>query len=106
MYNFIYMSEWSNLPDNVKANIFRFLSTPTADIIRNDVIRQYTKLAPACLSLDDWREYYCKVHFAEQCMDDLIQTMTRVNSLPISYDIKCRFIIDFILPLDFDDEDE
>ena len=100
------MSQWSNLPDNIKSKIFRFLSTPTADIIRNDFIRQYTKLAPACLSLDDWREYYCKVHFAEQCIDDLIQTMTKVNSLPVSYDITCRFITDFILPLDFDDEDE
>jgi hypothetical protein len=63
MYNFIYMSQWLNLPDNVKANIFRFLSTPTADIIRNDFIRQHAKFAPLCLSPDDWREYYCNVFF-------------------------------------------
>ena len=41
---------YKRLPDCARAKIFLFLSTPTADIIKQDIHRQYELYAPSTLS--------------------------------------------------------
>ena len=61
------MDPWSNLPDEIRWRIFRFLSTPTADIINRDVKRQLNLYFN--LNVKDpgeFLELYSCVYFAER----------------------------------------
>ena len=86
-----------NLPDNIKNNIFSFLSTPTSDIIRRDVIRQFECFKPLGINVEEWKDYYHKAYFAEQSFDSIIRLMFRVAPFTLSSASKWRYVKDKLI---------
>ena len=56
---------YERLPDCARAKIFLFLSTPTADIIRQDIHRQYELYAPILCPASEWRLRYYTAYFMD-----------------------------------------
>ena len=70
------MNPWSNLPDEVHWRILSFLSTPAADIIRQDVQRQSKLFSHLNVEdPDEWLSLYNHLYFAECKWDKIIRVL-------------------------------
>lgn len=109
-----------SLPLEIQCRIFSFLSTPTADIIKQDIQRQKSEYFSR-LNTEDLRELYSRLYFTERKWDQVIHFMRQIGPLSFTTGSRLRFIRDYLntrnihVPftladdrslLDSDDEDE
>ena len=90
------METYWRVPDCIRAHITLFLSTPTADIIKADVIRQYNLMSSPDKPISEYYRLYNTVCFTELKWDCIINRLLRFGSFTISPAQRVRFVMDYL----------
>ena len=86
------MDIYNSIPDELRAKILLYLSTPTSDIIREDVMRRYAMYPVPICPLVAWRNIYSRAVFAERDWGRIMTLIKQIGPVRISHGSKVRFI--------------